>query len=61
LVKKHEKGIYRRVFSYLRTQMISFIIGILLTIMLGGIYPIFSIFLSDILNALFDFSKPSTV
>lgn len=28
--------------------------GILLTIALGGLYPVFSIFLSNIINALFD-------
>lgn len=36
-------------------------IGILLTILIGGIYPIFSVFLSDIINGLFllGSSKPS--
>lgn len=32
----------------------SFAIGIILTVILGGVYPVFSIFLSDIMNALFD-------
>lgn len=47
-------------FRYLKSQRLSFAIGILLTIILGAIYPIFSIFLSDIINALFYFSKDST-
>lgn len=32
--------------------------GILLTIALGGLYPVFSVFLSDIINALFDLGDP---
>jgi ABC-type multidrug transport system fused ATPase/permease subunit len=43
-----------RVFGYLKQQRLSFVIGIILTIAIGGLYPIFSIFLSDIINSLFD-------
>lgn len=31
----------------------AFAIGVLLTIIVGGIYPVFSVFLSDIINGLF--------
>jgi ABC-type multidrug transport system fused ATPase/permease subunit len=44
------------VFSYVHDQKCIFAIGVILTLLIGGIYPIFSIFLSDIINALFDLS-----
>ena len=47
-------------FGYLRKERLCFVIGILLTVLLSGVYPIFSIFLSDIINGLFDLGKPST-
>ena len=53
LVSRYEKGIFRRIFSYLNTHCISFIIGVLITIINGLVYPIFSVFLSRIINALF--------
>jgi len=53
MIQKYEKGIYRRVFSYLKTYKLSFVVGILLTIALGLVYPIFSLFLGNVINALF--------
>jgi len=53
LLARYEKGIFRRIFSYLNTHCISFIIGVLITILNGLVYPIFSVFLSRIINALF--------
>jgi ABC-type multidrug transport system fused ATPase/permease subunit len=61
LVQKYEQGIYRRVFGYLKNQRLAFVIGVLLTILIGLVYPIFSIFLSNIINALFYFSIPGMV
>ncbi len=54
LVSKYEeRSIYGRIFSYNKENVGTFIIGILATIVNGSIYPIFSIFLGTIINALF--------
>ena len=61
LVDKYDKGIYMRVFSYLDNHRASFVIGIIITLLNGLIYPVFSIFLSRIINALFFLSSNNVV
>jgi ABC-type multidrug transport system fused ATPase/permease subunit len=58
-VEKYQEGIYKRVFGYLKNQKLAFVIGVILTMALGGVYPVFSVFLSDIINALFDIGTVS--
>lgn len=53
LVAKYDKGVFGRIFGYLKNHKISFAIGVILTLLNGLVYPVFSIFLSRIINALF--------
>ena len=46
-------------FSYLKKHRISFVIGILLTLVMSCVYPVFSIFLSTIINGLFELTSSS--
>ena len=57
LVEKYDKGIFIRVFSYLDNHKVSFVIGVIITLLNGLVYPVFSIFLSRIINALFSLSS----
>ena len=38
----------------MKKHRLSFGIGVIITLVLGGIYPVFSIYLGTILNSLFD-------
>ena len=54
LIAKYNKDIFKRVFGCLQSRRVSFVFGILLTMGLGLVYPIFSLFLGNIINALFE-------
>ena len=46
-----------RVFSYLKDSKLLFVFGILLNIVLGLVFPVFSIFLSQLLDAIIAIQK----
>lgn len=46
----YNKNTYSRVFSYARGNQILFVIGVLASGLLGAVYPVFSIFLSSMLQ-----------
>lgn len=46
----YNKNTYSRVFSYARGHEVLFILGVLISGMLGAIYPVFSIYLASVLQ-----------
>lgn len=57
MLEKYDKRVFGRVFSYLENHKVSFVIGVLITVLLGLIYPTFSYFLGEIINALLNIAK----
>lgn len=49
---KYRKGLFLRIFSYNRTQKASFVVTVVVSILCGLIYPVFSIFLSRMILSL---------
>jgi hypothetical protein len=56
-LKKYEKGIFKRVFSYSEGSVWAFVLAILMAGINGAIFPIFSIFLSQMLAILVVFNS----
>lgn len=54
-MKKYEKDVFKRIFSYGKGSMWAFFIAVLMAGMNGAIFPIFSIFLSKMLAILIRF------
>lgn len=55
-MKKYDDSIFGRLFSYCSHQKLLFAIGILVAMMNGIIFPIFSIFLAKMLAILINFT-----
>lgn len=56
MLEKYEKSIFGRVFSYSSGKACQFILGIIVAILNGLIFPVFSIFLSKMLTILIQFN-----
>lgn len=52
LSKKYDKQIFKRIFAYSVSKIKYFIVGIIMALINGCIFPVFSIFLAHLLEAL---------
>ena len=59
ITKIYQDTIFSRLFKYVTDKIPLFILGILLNMGSGTIFPIFSIFLSNMLTTLFKFQLPA--
>lgn len=57
MLKKYEDSIFSRLFSYASDSKCLFLLGILVAITNGLIFPAFSVFLSKMLNILIKFTE----
>lgn len=59
-MKKYDQGTFGRLFAYASDKKILFIIGFIVSIANGLIFPIFSIFISKMLAVLIQFNSDPT-
>ena len=58
MVEKYESQIFGRIFSYANDKVGLFVVGIILALANGVIFPLFSIYLAEMLIALITLSTP---
>ncbi len=56
-LSKYKGKIHKRLFGYLKGNLAVYFIGILVCIASGVLYPVFTIFMSNILLTTFEFNK----
>ena len=56
---RYEKDVFKRIFSYSDGAIWAFILAIIMAMINGAIFPVFTIYLSKMLAVLVGFANPS--